>query len=167
VKGLLHNFLVNIDFDHNAVRILENFISVFIQDLLYRTMVRTFGNRCHHISVLVKDSQPGSHAVFYLTHISSIYFMTLQFADHIIPHSVVIYQTDKGWFQLYIGNIFHYISSYTAVDLLDHTGISSSWNKWCCGITFHIDKNITDYNNSHIITFLLCYVISFGLRCLL
>ena len=160
MEGFLHDFLVNVNLDHHAVRILEDLVSAFLQNPLNGAVIRSLGNGCHHIPVLVKNSQPGSHAVWHLAHKPGVYLVAIQLADHFLAHGIVIHQTDKCGLQLYIGNILYHISSHSAVDLLDHSRISSAWNKRRCRIPFHIDKNITDYNNSHTFSFsfVTCYI---------
>ena len=71
-QRLFHNGLLRIHLNDNAVRVPENLVPVFFQNIQDGGQVRTLGNGGNHISVVVEDRQPSAHTVGNLTHIIRI-----------------------------------------------------------------------------------------------
>ena len=102
-----------------------------------------------HIAVVVKDGQPGTHAVRHALDVLGVHLVVLQLVDHILSHAGVVHQTDKGRAQLYIGDILHHVAAHSAVYLLNAAGIAPARNIGGKGIAFDIHKNSTEHNDSH------------------
>ena len=102
-----------------------------------------------HVAVVVKDGQPGAHAVRDTADVLCVHLVVFQFVDDILPHAGVIHQTDEGGAQLHIGDILGHIAAHAAVHLLDTSGVAATRDISRKGVALDIHKNSSEYDDSH------------------
>ena len=149
VQHLLYSFLFQIQLQCNGVTVGKDLIPFFLQQAGEGSGVRPLGNGCVHIAVVVKDGQPGAHAVRHTQDVAGVHLMIFQLVDHILSHAGVVHQTDKGRTQLYIGDILHHIAAHTAMHLFNAPGVASAGNVGRQGIPLDIHKNSSDDYDAH------------------
>jgi hypothetical protein len=75
--------------------------------------------------------------------------MVLQLLNNSITERGVIYDAQIGGTKLYIGDVFHHIAGYTAVDILDLTHVSAGGDIGIRRKPLDVNEYRTDHNNSH------------------
>ena len=98
MECFFHNLTVNINFDYDTICIFKDLVSIFIKNVFDWSVIWPFGNGCYYISFMVKNCKPCSHSIFYFSHIFCVDFMTIQFADNIFAHCIIVNGTYKCWF---------------------------------------------------------------------
>ena len=131
---------------------------MLVQNINDGQQVGTLGNRSRNITVIVKDCQPGTHAVPGCPDVIRIYLMILQLFDDIRAVAALIHQADEGRTQLAIGNILCHIAANTAMNTLNPACISASGNEVCFGIPLHIHEDGTNNYNTHIFPSSLSFI---------
>jgi len=77
LNHLLDDLLVDINFQNHRITVLDDLISVLLENRQNRHQVRALGNRSGQISAVVKDCQPGSHSIRNRLHVLRIYLVIL------------------------------------------------------------------------------------------
>ena len=148
-KYPLHNFLIQVNLNDDAVRLAENLIALLIQDIGNGREIRALGNGGHHIPVIVKNGQPRTDAVGSFANIIHIYFVAFQLAHHILPGAGFVHQAQKRGPQLTVGHVLCHIAANAAMNLLHSAHIAPGGIEGGFRISLNVHKNGTNDNNSH------------------
>ena len=148
-EGALDDLLVHVDLNDDAVRIPKNLVSVLFQGVGNGQQIRPLGNGRGHISVVVEDRQPGSHAVSGFADIVGVHPVAFQLAHNIRTGSAVVHKADKGGAQLAVRDVLRHVSPDAAMNLLHAPRVPSGGDKCRRGIPLDIHKYRADDNHSH------------------
>ena len=148
-QNLLDGVFFQIQFQCDGVAVGKDLVALFLQQGGKGAGVRPFGDGSVHIAVVVKDGQPGAHAVRDAPDVLSVHLVVFQLVDDVLPHAGVIHQTDKGGAQLHIGDVLGHIAAHAAVHLLDAPGVAAARDISRKGVALDIHKNSSEYDDSH------------------
>ena len=106
-------------FDDHGIGLGKDLVAFFLR--ISRIGIR-FGRWRQNrpdLSVVVEDSQPGSHAIGNRTHIFGIYLVILKLADDVAAEGQSRPRYLKGGAKLDIGDILHHIPAHAAVNVFN------------------------------------------------
>ena len=161
LKDFLDDLLVHIDLHDDAVGICEDLVTLFVQGVRNGHQIRPLGNGGAHIAVLIKHSQPGTHAVAGLADIVGVDLVGAQLADHILTGTGLVHQADKSGPQFTVGNVFGHIPAHAAVDMFHPAHIPILGVKESLRIALNVHKYGSDHHDTHLqfLHFCLCFSI--------
>ena len=148
-QGLLYRFFFEVQLQRNGIAVCKNGVTLLLQQAGQRGGVRPLGDGGVHIAVVVKNGQPCAHAVRLFLDKAGVDLVPCQLVDDVLSHAGVIHQTHKGGAQLYVGDILHHVAAYTAVYLLDASGVAPAGDIGGKGIALDIHKNSSDDYDAH------------------
>ena len=149
VQHLLDRLFFQVQLQGDSVAVGKNFVALFLQQAGQRGGVRPLGDGGVHIAVVVKDGQPGAHAVRHALDVLGVHLVVLQLVDDVLAHAGVVHQADEGGPQLHVGNVLHHIAAHAAVHLLDAAGIAPARDVGGKGVALDIHKNGSDDYDAH------------------
>ena len=150
----LDNILVHIHFRDNRITDPDNLIPAFLQYGKDWGEVRALGDRSCEITVVIEDSEPGSHAIWDRQHIFRIDFVVFQFSDNILPEGRFVYDTEEGRAELQIGDIFHHVPADSPMNIFDMSDISSIRDVDIFRKAFDVDEDSAGYDDA---IFIFCH----------
>ena len=101
---------------------------------------------------MVKDRQPGTHAVLHGADIVHVDLVALELADHLRAGAVVVHQTHIGGAKLHVGNVLRHVPADAAVDLLDPAHVPPLGDVLIRGEALNVHKNCADDYDTHAVT---------------
>ena len=122
---------------------------LLIQNIRNGHQIRTFGDGCAHVTIVVKNSQPGAHSITGGADIVRIDLVAFHLLQNVKPGSALIHQTDKGRAKLHIGNILRHVPSHAAMNLFHSAHISSCGVECRLRVSLNIHKYGADHDNAH------------------
>ena len=140
---------LQVQFHHHAVRSADDPVPVLLQHPENRGQVRAAGDGSDDIPVVIKNRQPGSHAIRNPGDIIRIDLVAAEPVDHIPAGSAGIHHADKGRPEFHVGNIFRHIPADAAVGLHHTPHIPAAGNIAGKGIALDIHKNGTEDDHAH------------------
>ena len=145
----LDDLLVQTDLDHDAVGVGEDFVALLVQQVDQRAHVGPLGDGCHNVTAVVKDRQPGAHAVADRKNVVGVDLVAPQLADDFLADAVLVHQTDVGGPQLHVGNVLRHVAAHAAVNLLDPTDVPTLGNILVHGEPLRVHEHRADDYNTH------------------
>ena len=148
-KNCFQNLRFHVNLDDDTVCAGDDFIPMFKEGIVDGIEIRTFGNRADHITFVVKDSQPGSEAIFNPADIFGVDFVMLQFFQYIGAGTALIDYADVGGLQFYIGDILDYVPAHASMHLNHPSRVPSGGDILAVRVPLNIYHYSTYYNDSH------------------
>ena len=129
---------------------LEDLVALLLQQGGQRGGVRALGDGGVDVAVVVKDGQPGTHAIRDLLDVPGVDLVVVQFIDDVLTHAGVVHQTHEGGAQLHIGDVLRHVPAHTAMHLFNAAGVPSAGDVGGEGIALDVHENCADDYDSHI-----------------
>ena len=148
-QHLLHGVLFQVDLQRDGVAVGKDLVALVQEQLGQGRGVRPLGDGGGHIAVVVKDGQPGAHAVRHPLDVLGVHLVVGQLVDDVLPKAGFIHQPHKGGPQLHVGNVLRHVPAHAAVHLLHPPGIPPAGDVGGERIALDVHKNCTEYNDSH------------------
>ena len=149
-EHLLDRVFLEVQLDGDGVAVLEDLVAFLLQQGGQRGGVRALGDGGVDVAVVVKDGQPGTHAIGDLLDVSGVDLVVVQFIDDVLTHAGIVHQTHEGGAQLHIGDVLRHVPAHTAMHLFNAAGVPSAGDVGGEGIALDVHENCADDYDSHI-----------------
>ena len=148
-QGLLDRLLFKVQLQRDAVAVGKDLIPLLGQQVDERRGIRPLGDGGSHITPVVKDGQPGAHAVRYLFDEPGVDFVVFQLVNDILPHAAVIDKAHEGGPELHVGDILCHVAAHAAVNLLHSARVAPAGDIGRKRISLDVHKHCADDYDAH------------------
>ena len=90
-EHLLDRVFLEVQLDGDGVAVLEDLVALLLQQGGQRGGVRALGDGGVDVAVVVKDGQPGTHAIGDLLDVSGVDLVVVQLVDDVLAHAGVVH----------------------------------------------------------------------------
>ena len=90
-EHLLDRVFLEVQLDGDGVTVLEDLVALLLQQGGQRGGVRALGDGGVDVAVVVKDGQPGAHAIGDLLDVPGVDLVVVQFIDDVLAHAGVVH----------------------------------------------------------------------------
>ena len=150
-ENFIQQHFFQVQLQQDAVCLGKEGISFLLKQGKQGRQVRPVGDGSAHVVVVVKDGQPGAHAVGYLPDQAGIHAVFLEARQYVFSGAVGIHQGKEHGIKPQVAQVFRDIPADTAVDIPDFSGVPPAGNIGAGGISLDIHKDAANHNNTHVL----------------
>ena len=145
----LDDVLFHVDLEQNAVGLRKNFIALLVENVGNGAQVGPLGDRRGHVACVVKDGEPGSHAVGCCADVARVDLVALELFDNVRARARVVDKAHERRPQLDVRDVLDDVAAHAAMHLHDAARVAPAGDVGREGIALDIDKHRAHHDNTH------------------
>jgi len=145
----LDDVLFHVDLEQNAVGLRKNFIALLVENVGNGAQVGPLGDRRGHVACVVKDGEPGSHAVGCCADVARVDLVALELFDNVRARARVVDKAHERRPQLDVRDVLDDVAAHAAVHLHNAARVAPAGDVGREGIALDIDKHRAHHDNTH------------------